>query len=69
MIERRTLTHNGKDDGRPIGVAFYHPGWRCPIRQARQRVLRVEFPNGMVRRVWMDKDGKAYMTGWFKEDW
>lgn len=65
---RKTLTHNAEDGGRPIGVGYYMPGYEAvatnPVGFHSRR-----YPNGVVRRVWTDKDGRAAMVGWFWEDW
>jgi len=51
--------------GEWIGVAYYHvtrPEFRTTeamCRLIRARVGRME------RRTWVDRDGKALMTGWF----
>ena len=61
-MERRTLTRNGKDDGEPIGVGYYYPGWS----DIPAGCISPEFPNGTVRRVFVDRVGRSLMTGWFK---
>lgn len=47
--------------GEPCGVGFYYPNWR----DAPRYVERTEFPNGMIRKVFVDKHGRPLMTGWF----
>lgn len=61
MADKRVLTHNGEPDGKAIGVAFYHPGWRTNPRW----VVRTTLSNGWVRRVFVDHEGRTTMTGWF----
>lgn len=64
-MERHTLTRNGEPDGEPIGVGFYHSLSNVTVNYG---CLSTEFPNGMIRRVFLDKDGRAYMTGWFRPE-
>lgn len=64
MIERRTLTRNGDPEGEPIGVGYYYPGWQERDFPARC-LSKTTFPNGVVRRVFVDREGRALCTGWF----
>lgn len=52
--------------GVTCAFAVYHREWD---HQHLQRMVRKDFPNGVIRRTWMDRDGKAIMTGWFYENW
>lgn len=55
MTERPTLTRNG-------WVGYYYSGWRDIPAGCISR----EFPNGTIRRVFVDRVGRPLMTGWFK---
>jgi hypothetical protein len=62
VIERHTLTRDGSPEGEPIGVGFYYRGWR----DTPMGCLSKTFPNGMIRRVFVDKDGRSLCVGWFR---
>ncbi|MFE8916889.1 hypothetical protein [Streptomyces globisporus] len=61
MTFRKTITRGGEPWGEPVGEAIYYPGWR----DTPAYCVSKEFPSGMIRKVFTDKDGRALMTGWF----
>lgn len=58
MTETREL----QVDELTIGVGFFHT--EEPISR-KFGCLTTRFPNGMVRRTFLDREGRSYMTGWF----
>lgn len=67
IMERKILTHNAEDDGRPIGVGYYLPGFKDQWRYTKWVVKR-DYPNGWRRIVWVDRDCRSLMIGWFYAD-
>ncbi|WP_031513644.1 hypothetical protein [Streptomyces sp. NRRL F-5123] len=68
MAFTRVLTHNSKDDGQPIGLGIYYIDDNH-IRQTKLRTaacVSTDLPNGGRRSVFVDRDGRAIATGWFK---
>ncbi|MEU0739236.1 hypothetical protein [Streptomyces sp. NPDC006134] len=62
------VTHNGQDDGVPVGICYRHPGWEDAWDLGRPP-LRFLFSSGAERLVFTDHDGRALMVGWFRPGW
>ncbi|MGC4928058.1 hypothetical protein [Streptomyces sp. DT117] len=63
-----TITHDGEPNGRPVGIAYRHPGWEMAWDLGRSP-LRVAYPSGAERHVYTDEAGRALMVGWFRPGW
>ncbi|MFE2104329.1 hypothetical protein ACFXAF_00405 [Kitasatospora sp. NPDC059463] len=49
-----------------IGTGFFHPRWTLG---GARFAFRHTYPDGTERHVWVDRDGRALMVGWFKPGW
>ncbi|KPI24625.1 hypothetical protein OV320_7830 [Actinobacteria bacterium OV320] len=57
---------NGR--GVRIGVGYFHPDYMNKF-QTLPKFVGHRYDNGVTRRVWCDRDGRAIMIGWFFRDW
>jgi hypothetical protein len=63
--QKQDLFHR---DGSRIGVGYFHPDYMSRF-PTLPNFISHRYANGVYRRVWSDRDGRAIMIGWFFRDW